>query len=625
MNPELLTHYRRELQHIREMGGEFAAEYPKIAGRLGLEALECTDPYVERLLEGFAYLAARVQLKVDSSYSKLARHLIEMIYPDYLSPIPSMVVAHFQPSMSEGSLASGFTVDRGTKMRSQTGPEADTTCQFVTGADATLWPIRISESRVLSSRAAVEAAGVSCSSKVRSALALKLEAEQGLNFSALPIKDLCFYINGADEIAPLLYEQMLGHTESVAVVCNQKEIRSPAKPSRIRRVGFGKDEALLPGSDRSFDGYRVLQEYFAFPQRFRFGRVDNLASRVARCESESIELVFLFDNNIEHNAEFFNAENFLLNCVPAVNLFKKAVDRINLDRTRHEFHLVPDRTRPMDFEVYRVLAAKGHGSDGDTQDFYPYFSIDSKRTDANSSFFSIQREQRLLSSKQKRKGPRSSYIGSEVFISLVDAEEAPYRSDLKQLSVDTLCTNRDLPLHMPIGRSDTDLYLEISAPVSSIRCVAGPTVPRMTRAHKRDAWQLVSNLSLNYLSIGDAGKDQDGLQAAAMLRQMLEPYTDGREASGGRQIEGIVKVRSEPIVRQRRFGSHFEIAHGTQIRLQLDESALEGIGAYLMGSVLEHFFASYASINSFTETVLETVQRDEIEKWPVRIGTRHQI
>jgi len=625
MNPELLDHYRRELSHIREMGGEFAAEYPKIAGRLGLESLECSDPYVERLLEGFAFLAARVQLKIDTSYSKLARHLMEMIYPDYLSPVPSMLVANFNPSMSEGSLAGGYTIERGTQMRSQTGPEAETACQFVTSKAVTLWPIRVTDSRVLSSRAAVEAAGVSAPSQVKTALALKLKTEPGVKFSDLAIEELCFFVNGSSEVAPLLYEQILRHATAVTVISEQGEVRTPSKLPQVRRVGFDSNEAMLPGSERSFDGYRVLQEYFAFPERFQFFRIENLADRVARCESEEIELVLLFDNSIEHNAGFFSADNFLLNCTPAVNLFRKSTDRINLDRTKHEFHLVPDRTRPMDFEVYRVTAAKGYGSDDSNQDFFPYFTIDSKRTEANSAFFSVQREHRVLSSKQKRKGPRSSYVGSEMFISLVDANEAPYRSDLRQLSVDTLCTNRDLPLHMPVGRFDTDLFLEAGAPVSSIRCVAGPTSPRPSRAHNRDAWQLISNLSLNYLSIGDAGVEQDGQQAAAMLRQMLEPYSDEHNKSGGRQIEGIVKVTSKPVVRQRSFGGRFEIAHGTQITLRLDESAFEGTGSYLMGSVLEHFFASYASVNSFTETVLQTVQREEIERWPVRLGTRQQI
>lgn len=625
MNPSLLHHYRRELQHLREMGGEFAAEYPKIAGRLGLESLECADPYVERLIEGFAFLAARVQLKIDASYSKTARHLLEMIYPDYLSPVPSMLIAELQPSMIEGSLADGFTVERGTSLRSQTGPDAETTCLFKTSADVTLWPIVVESARVLSSRAAIEAAGISAPPKARSALALKLSTEQESGFSELAIDDLTFYITGADATGPLLYEQIMAHTLSASVVSQQSEIRVPAKAIKLNRVGFSQDEALLPGGPRGFDGYRILQEYFAFPQRFQFFKLSGLQSRLRRCESREVEIVFLFDNNIEHNADLFGADNFVLNSVPAINLFEKTTDRIHLDNVKHEFHLVPDRTRPMDFEVYRVDSIQGHGSDGSGQPFHPYFSVNSNRMDQEGAFFSVQREPRLLSARQKRDGARSSYIGSEVFVSLVDINDHAFSSDLRQLSVETHCTNRDLPLHMPVGRGDTDLVLETGAPVGAIRCISGPTQPRPSRAHQRDAWQLVSNLSLNYLSISDTGVEDDGQQAAAMLRQMLELYSEGMDKPGGRQIEGILQVTTRPVVRQRRVGSHIEVAHGLQVRLRVDEAAFEGTGAYLFGSVMEHFFATYASTNSFAETVLETIQREEIGKWPVRNGLRRQL
>ncbi len=625
MNPRLLSHYRRELQHLREMGGEFAAEYPKIAGRLGLESLECADPYVERLLEGFAFMAARVQLKIETSYSKTARNLLEMVYPDYLSPVPSMLIAELQPSMNEGSLSAGFTVERNTTMRSQIGPEAETACLFRTSADVTLWPIRIDGARVLASVAAINAAGVEAPGKVRSALALKLSTEQDLGFSELDIDDLRFFITGADATGALLFEQVMAHTVSLAVVAGQAEIKTPASPMKINRVGFEQDEALLPGGPRGFDGYRVLQEYFAFPQRFQFFNISKLKQRLARTDAKEIEIVFLFDNNIEHNADLFSAENFVLNCVPAINLFSKTADRIHLDNNKHEFHLIPDRTRPMDFEVYRVDSMTGYGSDDTEQPFYPYFSINSKRMDREGSFFNLHRDPRLLSARQKRDGARSSYVGSEVFISLVDIDDNPYGGGLRQLSVETLCTNRDLPLHMPIGRGETDLFLESGAPVSAIRCITGPTQPRPSRAHQRDAWQLVSNLSLNYLSISDTGVEDDGQHAAAMLRQMLELYSEGMDKPGGRQIEGIVQVTTKPVVRQRRVRSHVEVAHGLQVRLRVDEAAFEGTGAYLFGCVMEHFFAAYASTNSFAETVLETIQRDEIGRWPVRNGLRRQL
>ncbi len=624
MDPRLLHHYRRELQHLREMGGEFATEYPKIAGRLGLESLECADPYVERLLEGFAFLAARVQLKIEASYSKTARSLMEMIYPDYLSPVPSMLIAQFQPSMTEGSLVEGFTIERGTRLRSQVGPQAETACQFCTASDVTLWPLNIESSRVLPSRAAIEAAGIHAGKKVRSAIAVRVSTEQDIEFSELAIDKLDFFVNGGDTSGALLYEQLLAHTDSVAIVSDQKEVLSPARPPVLSRLGFKREEAMLPGGPRSFNGYRIIQEYFAFPQRFQFFSIKNLLSRLKLCQSKSIELVFLFDNTVEHS-DLYGAENFVLNCAPAINLFPKTADRIHLDSTKHEQHILPDRTRPMDYEIYRVDSIKGHASDGVEQTFFPYFSISGNRMGQDGGFYSLHREQRLLSTKQKRDGARSRYIGSEVFVSLVDIDNLPYRSDLRQLSIETLCTNRDLPLDMPVGRGDTDLFLETGAPVSSIRCIVGPTQPRPSRAYQRDAWQLISNLSLNYLSISDTGVEDDGEQAAAMLRQMLELYSEGMDKPGGRQIEGIYNVQTSPVVRQLHVGWRVEMAHGLQIRIRVDEAAFEGTGAYLFGSVMEQFFATYASTNSFTETVLESVQRDEIGRWPVRIGSRGQL
>ena len=126
MDPRLLDYYNRELRFIREMGGEFAEEFPKIAGRLGLESFECADPYVERLLEGFAFLAARVQLRIDGQFPRFTQHLLEMIYPNYLAPTPSMAVVQFQPDLNEGGLADGFVVRRGSALRSLLGKDEQT-------------------------------------------------------------------------------------------------------------------------------------------------------------------------------------------------------------------------------------------------------------------------------------------------------------------------------------------------------------------------------------------------------------------------------------------------------------------------------------------------------------------
>ncbi|MBX2880244.1 MAG: type VI secretion system baseplate subunit TssF [Granulosicoccus sp.] len=624
MNPKLLENYRRELLHMREMGGQFAEEFPKIAGRLGLDTLDCSDPYVERLLEGFAFMAARVDLKIESSYSKLARHLLEMVYPSYLSPTPSMLIAEFQPSLQEGSLADGFLIERGTKLRSQPTPDTQTECDFRTSHDLTLWPIELAELRVLSSRAAIQAAGVNAGAKVRSALGISLRTTDGTSFSELPLDTLSMYLCGPDNAGAQLYEQIFRHTKGVAVTVNGKAIARPGQQPTLGRQGFEDDEALLPVHAKNFQGKRLVTEYFAFPDRFRFMKLRHLQRFISRCDDPQIEILFLFDNSDDALAELYSEENIKLNCVPAINLFPKSADRIHLDRKNHEYHVVADRTKPLDFEVYSVDEVKGVGNNqSESQDFHAYYHVNEKRRTAN-AFFQLHREPRELSSKQKRRGPRASYIGSEVFISIVDGDEAPYRSDLRQLSVRTLCTNRDLPLQMPVGRGQSDFTLDIGAPVESIKCLSGPTVPKPSRTHAKDPWKLVNNLNVNYLSICGA-EGEGGEAAAATLRQMLELYIDEQRGADKRQLDGIVSIQSKPVVRQRRYRSHVEIAHGVEIEVTVDDSAFEGVGVYLLGSVLECFFARYTSINSFTETVLTSIQRNEIERWPVRLGTRKSL
>ncbi|MBX2881137.1 MAG: type VI secretion system baseplate subunit TssF, partial [Granulosicoccus sp.] len=414
MNPRLLENYRRELLHMRDMGGQFAEEYPKIAGRLGLDTLDCSDPYVERLLEGFAFMAARVDLKIESSYDRLARHLLEMVYPGHLSPTPSMLIAEFKPTLQEGSLTDGFTIERGTKLRSQPTPDTQTECDFRTAHDLTLWPVEISEFRILTSKTAIKAAGVNAPDSVRSAIGLKLSSTNAVPFSELPIDSLSFHLCGADNAGAQLYEQFFRHTQAIAVTVDGKAIQRPGAQVTIDRQGYEDNEALLPVSARNFQGKRLIQEYFAFPDRYRFMQASNLSRYLQRCDSQSVELIFLFDNSDDSLAALYSQENIRLNCVPAVNLFPKSADRIHLDRKNHEYHAIPDRTKPLDFEIFSVEGVKGYGSNQtDTQEFHAFYHVNEQRRNAN-AFFHVHREPRELKSKQKRRGPRASYLGSEV-------------------------------------------------------------------------------------------------------------------------------------------------------------------------------------------------------------------
>jgi len=291
-----------------------------------------------------------------------------------------------------------------------------------------------------------------------------------------------------------------------------------------------------------------------------------------------------------------------------------------LQQGRTEYHVLADRTRPMDFEIHSVHQVEGFGDKQEPeQRFQPFYGCDERVWhNGNAAFYTVRREPRLLSARQKLQGARSSYVGSEVFMSLVDANDAPYSTQLRQVGMLLMCTNRDLPLQMPVGKSRTDFTLETGAPVASIRCVAGPTKPRAPTAHGETAWRLLSHLQLNYVSLlGDSGEE-----GAAALREMLTLYCDEFDSAARRQIEGVKAVSSKSVVRRIPVPGPIAFGHGLEITLTCDDGAFEGTGAFLLGSVMQHFFARYVSVNSFTETVLRTLERNEVARWTARLGKR---
>jgi len=622
VDPRLLKYYNQELQYIREMGGEFAQEFPKIAGRLGLEGFECADPYVERLLEGFAFLAARVQLKLDAEFPRFTQHFLEAVYPHYLAPTPSMAVVQFQPDLTESGLAEGFKLPRQSRLRSLLGKNEQTSCEYRTAHEVELWPLELTEAGYLTTLAGT---GLPDLPGVKAAIRLRLRTTAGLTFDKLQLENLPLYLRGADELPMHLYEQILGN--AVALVARPTSRPAPwheiIPKTQIRRMGFEDSQALLPCGPRSFQGYRLLHEYFAFPARYMFVELTGLGPVVKRCKDDELELVILLNRNDSYLEKRFDATNFALFCAPAINLFPKECDRIHLSHKFSEPHVVPDRTRPMDFEIYSISGVTGYGTGtGLEQEFLPFYAsndLAAQRPDL--AFYTQRREPRVLSSRQRRNGPRSSYIGSEVFLALVDAAEAPYQADLRQLGISSLCTNRDLPLRMPIGKENTDFTLEASAPVESIRCTAGPTRPRPSWSEGDSTWRLISHLSLNYLSLTNSSEEQ----GAEALRELLALYSDVGESPVRKQISGVTSISTKPIIRRIPVPGPIALGRGQEISLMLDEDAFEGTGVFLLGAVLERFFARYASINSFTQTIISTAERGEIIRWPLRTGQRHVL
>ncbi|NSX53680.1 type VI secretion system baseplate subunit TssF [Parasulfitobacter algicola] len=621
MDTRLLKHYEQELAFIREMGGEFATAYPKIAGRLGMEQLEVLDPYVERMLEGFAFLAARVQLELEQQYPVFTQNLLEIVYPHFLAPIPSMMIARLKADAAQGNLDEGFTLARGTQLRGRVREGEQTACIFTTSQDTTLWPLEVTEAEYIDGRSDLVAAGLAKYTPAKAAVRLRIRRTDGATISELPIDQLTLYLSGAAAEPWRLYEALLG--QGVGIAGRSTDRRADWAEylgASIRPRGFDATEALLPTPGQSFDGYRLLQEYFAMPQRFFFIELGNLRPAIQRVQGDTIDIyVLLRDGNPA--LKTINETSFELDAVPAINLFSKRCDRMHISGTEVDHHVTVDRTAPLDFEIYQLETVTGISGEGmDDIAFRPFYSAQdfTPNGETHKAYYSQRRRMRQRSEKQRLKGARTSYLGSEIYLSLTDRTQAPYPGSIKQLAIKALCTNRDLPMLTPIGSDGTDFTLPEGGPVTEVRAIVPPTKPNPSLADGQQAWQLISHLSLNYLSIADADRGQ----AAAALREIVGLYTPLGDPTLIKQMEGLVTVVSRPIVRRMAEDVLSTAVRGIEIKVGFDESFFEGTGCYLLGAVLEAFFAKYVALNSFTETVIHSQQRGDITRWPARSGRR---
>jgi type VI secretion system protein ImpG len=618
MDPRLLRYYNQELRYLREMGGEFAREFPKIAGRLGMEGLEVADPYVERLLEGAAFLAARVQLKQDAEFPQLAQRLLDMVSPNLAAPLPSMLVAQITPS-NDPNLIAGFTLPRGSAL---TGPRTalgPTRCEFRTAQPVTLTPIKIAQVEYFLSATDIPLSGLPLRERPRSGVRVRMELPEGMRFAQLPLNSLRFFMGGLQDVALKLHE--LATCRCVGVLAGpggRDSQRVFLGPESVRQVGLADDEAMLPVTLRGLSGTRLMQEYFAFPQRFLFIDVEGLAPAFANSANHTFELVLLFDRyeaSLEGGGE---PANFSLNCVPAINLFERRAERISVDDSSTAFQVIPDRLAGNDYEVFDVSAVTGFSNDSDELHFLPLFDVPHADPAGAAGFFSTLREPRLVSERGKREGPRSAYVGSEVFLSLVDLQRAPYRQELRQLAAQVHCTNRDLPMFMPSGSADGGLSLESRAPVQGVGIVAGPSRPVSALREGPLAWRLLSLLSLNYLSL----VNEDAERGALALRELTGLFAQSNDAGLLRQVEGLRAVSVSPIVRRHPAPGPIAFGRGLEVRVEVDELCFEGGSATLLGAVLHHHFSRHVSMNSFVQTQLVSRTRGELKRWAPLSGAR---
>lgn len=626
MDPLLLDYYNRELVYMHELAGEFAQQHPKVARRLGMHGTEVADPYVERLIEAFCFLSARTQIKLDAEFPRFTQRLLEVTYPNYVAPTPSIAVAQFRPSQSEGDFSRGVDVPRGTQVNALLAPGERTACQFRTTQPLTLWPIEITEARLTGIPPDVRGLEryVPAHVTVQGALRLRLRCTRDATFDQLPgLDQLPIYLRGDDQIASQLFELL--HSAGVATIIarpgDMSESPCAVTQDAVSYVGMGPGEGALPLQSNSFHGHNLLHEYFACPQRFYFFGLNKLAQGFGRIPGKEAELVVLLSKPPGNLTSLVDSNQFALFCTPVVNLFPKRTDRIEISPGRAEFHLVADRQHPLDYEIYTVNQLSGQTSQQSSGiDFRPLFATLNSDEGNHRRYFSLRRERRLISEQARKYGTRTAYVGTEVFVSLVDQNEAPYPDSLRYLSVDALVTNRDLPNLVP-RNGLSDLTPATSIPVDGIGLIRAPSAPRPPYADGEMAWRLIRLLGFNYLSLTDL----DHRSGGQGLRDMLRLFVANDDTAHLGQVQSLIATQIKPVTRRLPGDGPLIYGRGVQCQVTVDESGFSGISPYLFGVVLEHFLARHVSVNVFTETELHSMQRGLVHRWPVRMGGRSVV
>ena len=598
MDDEFLSCYERELTFVREMGREFARKYPKIAGRLLLEPDKCEDPHTERLIEAFAFISARIHQKIDDDFPEMTQSLLNILYPHYTNPVPSLSVVRFDPVV-KNIPAGGYLIERDTPLFSK--PVDGIPCQFATTSPVTLWPIEVVSAALAEPKRPVRDA--------QQALVVRLKAHNSSTFSRLGCTDLRFYLNGQRQHVFHLYELLFNNVcrvecESVGGVGVPEIIA--LDNDAIRSVGFDRDEGMLPYTAQSFPGYLLLFEYFCFPEKFLFFDLSGV-DRLSQSSMGDTMDVWIYLNRPAKGTLLVSAETFCLHATPVVNLFKRSAEPIRMEQQKTEYLLIPDLRRIEATEVFSIdrVAATSFSTSEKLAEYKPFYSIrhhlDEGDDSTEGAFW------HMLRRPSGRKGDN----GTDVYLSFSDLLYGHVELESETLSIDITCSNRDLPARLPFGAREGDFEMEIAAPVSRISCLLKPTPARRSAQGGALQWRLISHLSLNYLSLVEGGEDA--------LREILKLYDFENSPATRQQINGIVAVASRHVTR--RIGRSF--CRGIETTITFDEDKFAGAGVYLFASVLERFLGQYVSVNSFSQLTVRTLhQKERLTQWPPRNGNR---
>ena len=608
MRDELLYYYEQELGFLRRAGAEFAERYPKVASRLLLEPNKCADPHVERLLEAFAFLAARVHLKIDDDFSEISEALLNVVYPHYLRPLPSMSIVELRLDPEQGKLTTGLAVPRGAPLYSK--PVGGAPCRFRTCYDTTLWPVTVAAAQW---RAPDQLQPPVAGPTAVGALRVELQCLPDVSFEKLKLNTLRLHLNGESTLVSTLYELLCNNCVQIQIRdIGSKPPRNPIvlPGSALRPVGFAADEGMLPLSRGAMVAYRLIQEYFTFPEKFLFLDLDGFDQARAARFGPRAEVIFLIApfERPERRAVLeagVSGRTILLGCVPIVNLFAQDSEPVELAPTRHEYRIVADARRRQTtriFSVDEVVAARPGAPD--VLRFEPLYSF-RHGTDGNGSG--------VFWYGKPAPGAWGPEGTPDVVISFVDLSGRPARPPFEAVTTRLTCFNGDLPSRLPFGDEAGDFTLPGGGPIQKIVALVKPTPVVLPPLGKPVLWRLISQLSLNYLSLVNGG--------AEALQELLRLHNFGDSLAGEKQIQGLLDVRGAPCY-ARIEGEHgLSFARGHRVEVGFDEDQFAGGSVYLFASMLERFLGLYTALNSFCILVARTRQRKEVmREWPARAG-----
>jgi len=604
VSESLLPYYNRELIALRQDAGEFADAYPKVAARLRVSADAADDPYVERLLEGVAFLAARAQQRLDDELPEISDALLEMLSPQMLAPVPSMTTLRLRPS---AELRAPLRIARGLAV--ETEPVRGEAVRFRTCHDVTLWPLVLEQARLtgLPINAPVNRAASGAASCLR--LTFRTIAPD-LPMAELGLDRLTLHLRGQGAQAALLHELLSQSVLSVALADGPSDAAPTIlPPGCLRPAGFEAEQAALPWPHRAFDGYRLLTEWSAFPDKFLYLDLDGLDQRSLVQQGDRMEVfIWLFRASPELERSV-SAESFALGCTPAINLFPTRCEPVALDGTRSEWPVMPDARRPSALEVHSVQRVRESRPDGSRRAVLPFHRLG--RAEAAEETGDIH----YLALRRPAAAPLG---GTHTTLALRDAAFDAARPADAVLSIDALCCNRDLPAMLPFGGGQPLLRIvDGGISLDGAECLSAPTPTLRPALGDRSAWKLISHLALNHLGI------TGGEQGALALREILRLH-DLRDTPETRAaIAALVAVDAKPGVARLPGGRAGAFVRGLDVTLGFDPAGWQAGGLHLLAAVLERFLALQVSVNAFTRTAVILRGRGGVAaRWAPRSGTR---